>query len=313
MVKGAALILKLISITVLGYSLLVPGFSQGASSNHAPGFGSGSVVGELRFHQLPSKIFGNTRTLRVLLPSCYGEEGGTRRYPVLYLNDGQNLFDVATSIFNPLEWEVDETVERLTRESRIPPFIVVGIDNPGKRLRPREYLPYEDIFLHPPEPFPEGTKYPDFIVDEVIPFINERYRTRPGPGGTGIGGSSYGAVAALYTVISKPEVFGYLLLESPSLYIADGRLFEDCRRNTRWPLRIYVGVGTNELGREGDGGQPGDWDREEVQDVLRQEEILRGFGLGAARLRVKVEECARHDEAAWARRLPGALEFLYGE
>jgi len=270
-----------------------------------------AIAGELRVHRFTSRIFDNTRSIRVLLRPGYAESPEDRRYPVLYLNDGQNLFDTATSIFNSLEWEVDEAVDALTRQGGIPQLIVVGIDNPGKRLRPKEYLPYEDRYLSPPEPFPEGGKYPGFLVDEVMPFVNARYRTSTDPGKTGIGGSSYGAVAALYAAIARPGVFGRLLLESPSLYISEGRLLEDCRRNDRWPYRVHVGVGTNEEGHQE--CDPGDLSGEAVQDVLKLRSILEDAGLGENRLLVKIEECARHDEAAWARRFPGALEFLYGE
>jgi predicted alpha/beta superfamily hydrolase len=273
---------------------------------------SPSVVGDLRLHQFKSNVFGNLRTVRVLLPAGYDDgKNRTKRYPVLYLNDGQNLFDAATSIFNPIEWQADETVDRLTRLKRISPLIIVGIDNPGRRLRPKEYLPYEDKFLTPPEPTPEGKKYPDFLTNEVIPFINERYRTRTDRESTGIGGSSYGAVAALYTVIARPGVFGNLLLESPSLYISEGQLLRDSQQVKRWPSRIYIGVGTNEDGNRD--CKPGELDREAVQDVLKLQKVLESSGLGEDRLRVIVEDCAVHDEGAWGKRFPVALEFLFAE
>jgi predicted alpha/beta superfamily hydrolase len=270
-----------------------------------------AVVGELRLHRFPSKIFGNSRTLRVLLPAGYYDvKNRTKRYPVLYLNDGQNLFDARTSVFNRIEWQVDENVYRLISLNKIVPLIVVGIDNSGKRLRPREYLPYEDKFLSPPEPAPDGKKYPDFITSEVMPFINERYRTRTDADGTGIGGSSYGAVAALYTVMAKPGVFGSLLLESPSLYISEGQLLKDSQGVNRWPSRIYIGVGTNEGGRKE--CKPGEWHHEAVQDVLKLQRIIKESGLDEERLKVVVDECATHDESAWGRRLSVALEFLFG-
>lgn len=96
---------------------------------------------------------------------------------------------------------MDETITRLLAEKRIEPIIVVGIDNAGRRQRPVEYLPYPDGFLHPPTPRTEGRKYPEFLIDEVIPFIRRTYRTRAEPGAAGIGGSSYGAVAALFAAI----------------------------------------------------------------------------------------------------------------
>lgn len=270
------------------------------------------VVGDYRTHQLSSKVFGNTRTIRVLLPPGYDDRTNrNRRYPVLYLNDGQNIFDATTSLFNPLEWQVDETVDRLVKGGKIAPLIVVGIDNAGRRLRFNEYFPYEDKFLQPPMPSPEGKKYPQFLTDEVMPFINATYRTRTDPDGTGIGGSSAGAVASLYAVIAKPGVFGRLLMESPSLYISDGQLIKDSARTRHWPSRVYIGVGTNEGGRAE--CKPDEINREAVADVLRLKRVLQKAGVGGKRLKVVVEDCARHDEAAWAKRLPYALEFLFGK
>jgi predicted alpha/beta superfamily hydrolase len=270
------------------------------------------VIGELRLHEFSSKIFGNTRTIRVLLPPGYDNKSNKKkRYPVLYLNDGQNLFDTATSLFNPLEWQVDETVDRLITQKKIVPLIIVGIDTAGKRQRPNEYLPYEDKFLRPPVPLPEGKKYPQFLIEEVMPFINEKYRTSAKPSDTGIGGSSYGAVAALYTVITKPGVFGRLLLESPSLYISDARLIKDSEKVEAWSEKIYIGIGTNEGGRAQ--CQPGDLNREAVQDVLRLEKVFKNAGLDNRRLKTVVEDCAVHDEAAWAKRFPSAVEFLFGK
>lgn len=270
-----------------------------------------AVTGTLRFHQLESRVFGNTRTLRVLLPPGYDEPANHgRRYPVLYLNDGQNLFDAATSIFNPQEWQVDETVARLVSAGRSVPLIVVGIDNAGRRARPKEYLPYPDAYLQPPLPAPEGKQYPRFLTEEVMPLINATYRTRTEADSTGLGGSSYGAVAALYAVLAKPGVFGRLLLESPSLYLAERQLLKESARHKHWPQRVYLGVGTNETGRAN--CQPGQAQEEIVQDVLTLQRTLQRAGLGASRLKVVIAACARHDENAWARRFPPALEFLYG-
>jgi len=241
----------------------------------------------------------------VLVPPDYdAARNASARYPVLYLNDGQNLFDTATAMFSAYEWQVDETVSRLVEQAKIAPLIVVGIDNAGKRDRPSEYLPYPDEYLKPPVPNVQGRKYPAFLLDEVVPFIDRNYRTQPGPAGLGIGGSSYGAVAALYSVIARPGVFGRLLLESPSLYLDEDRLLHDSESVRRWPERVYVGVGTRETGDAAD-------DREAVAGVTRFGETLQQAGLDRRRLLVVVEEGGTHREDAWARRLPRALEFLY--
>ena len=115
-----------------------------------------------------------------------------RRYPVLYLNDGQNLFESATS-FTGVEWQVDETADRLIREGKIAPTIFVGIDNAAKD-RLREYMPYRS--LHPMMMRVQGRRYPDFLMKEVLPFVSRNYRIAVGPENTRLGGSSLGALIA---------------------------------------------------------------------------------------------------------------------
>jgi enterochelin esterase-like enzyme len=256
-----------------------------------------SVVGHLVLEPLTSEVFGNTRMLRVWLPPGYDAKDHAKRYPVLYLNDGQNLFDACTSMFSSDEWKADETATTLIESGRIPPMIIVGIDNAGKRARPKEYLPFPDETLTPATPDVRGKDYPRFLLEEVMPLINKDFRTDDRPANTGLGGSSYGAGIALYTVMTHPDRFGRLLLESPSLYAHDDFLLHEAERFHRWPEKIFVGVGSF---------------REPVDDVHRLAEILRRDGLGRDRLRVVEQPGAGHDERAWADRFPTALQFLYG-
>lgn len=267
-----------------------------------------SVTGDLRLHQFTSRIFNNTRTIRVLLPPRY-DKNRNKKYPVFYLNDGQNLFDASTSVFNRMEWRVDETYKDLTDRGAIEPLIIVGIDNGGRHARENEYLLFEDIYLSPPLPNPEGAKYPEFLTGEVMPFIENRYQIKTGAEHTGLGGSSYGALIALYTAIRKPNTFGRLLLESPSLYVSDARILKDAGKWREPPGKIYLGVGTNESGQSN--CAPGDVSQEAVRDVLKLKKILQDKGLGKNRLKVAVAECAIHNEEAWAKRFPAALKFLF--
>ncbi len=115
----------------------------------------------------------------------------------------------------------------------------------------------------------------------------------------------YGAVAALYTACLHPGIFGRLLLESPSLYVGRGYMLRRAAAAARWPSRIYLGVGTEETGRP-------DIDEETVDNVRKLEALLGRRGLRGRRLLTVVEPGAAHSEDAWARRLPRALEFLYG-
>jgi len=275
--------------------------------------GSQGVDRDLRLERFTSATFGNTRTLRILVPPGYDAPANRdRRYPVLYLNDGQNLFDAATSTFTGREWRVDETVRELTAAGRIPPLIVVGIDHAGPRGRFREYFPWVDTFLSPPEPDPQGARYPAFLVDDVIPFVEARYRVARDPEQRGIGGSSAGGLAAINAVVSRPGVFGRLLVESPSIYVDDAHILKNATGVTTWPSRIFLGAGTAEgpprTCDPADGVEP-----EVVADLRRFAALLRSAGVADARVRLTVTPCATHDEAAWARRLPDALAFLYAQ
>jgi predicted alpha/beta superfamily hydrolase len=257
----------------------------------------------LRLHEFHSRIFRNTRFLRVWLPPGYDDsENSDRRYPVLYLNDGQNLFEPATS-FNGVEWQVDETADRLIREGVIPPMIIVGMDN-AARERIREYMPHRS--LHPVMLRVYGTRYPSFLFKEVIPFTTRNYRVATEPENTGLGGSSLGALIALYTAAVRPGAIGRLLLESPSLWASNRQLIRQSRAVKRWPERVFLATGTAEAGRK-------DKDQSMVDDVRELASILRRAGLDDRRLQLVVDEGASHHESAWARRFPDALSFLFSE
>jgi predicted alpha/beta superfamily hydrolase len=231
-------------------------------------------------HELPSLYLGLTRRLTVWIPP---RSRTTRvdRYPVLYLNDGQNLFDPARA-FAGNTWRVAETAKRLVRTGRIPPLLIVGIDHGGAR-RGREYLPVADS-QNPTATEPLGREYAEFITREVMPFIARTYPI----------------------AIVKPGKFGKLLIESPSLYVGHKYLLRRATLVGRWPSRIFLGVGTAET-------RNAERNHETVAHVLELEQILRQSGLGPRRLRVEVEPGGTHSEGAWANRLPRALEFLFGE
>lgn len=262
-----------------------------------------SATGDLRLHEFHSRTFHNTRFLRVWLPPGYeNPENATRRYPVLYLNDGQNLFEPATS-FTGVEWQADEAADRLVREGVVPALILVGIDN-AARDRIREYMPHRS--LHPMIVRVQGTRYPNFLIKEVMPFVARNYRVATGPENTGLGGSSLGALICLYTAAVRPGVIGRLLLESPSLWASNRQLIRESRAVTRWPSRIFLATGTAESGRP-------DQDRSMVDDVRELAAIFRRAGVDDRHLKLVVENGATHHESAWARRFPEALSFLFGK
>ena len=267
-----------------------------------------SVTDMLDVVPFTSQIFHNTRMLRVFMPGNYfSPHNKLRRYPVLFLQDGQNVFDKATS-FSGKEWEADETIDHLVSEFKIPPMFIIGIDNAGEQ-RTSEYLTYPDSHnpqfqsANPPEL--DGTKYADFLIKEVIPFLQKRYRIATEPANMALGGSSYGAIVSLTTVLHHPGVFGKLLLESPALWVGDGKLLAEVQKATVLPQKIYLAIGSNEAGNPESNALI-------LKSFADMEQILQEKHLGPSRLRMVVEEGGQHNETAWARRLPDALLFLFG-
>ena len=252
--------------------------------------------GNLLLHELRSAIFGNTRLLRVWLPPAYDKSSSTR-YPVLYLNDGQNLFDPATA-FAGVHWQVGETASRLIAEQKIPPLILVG----NTKNRIREYVPYRST--DPRVFFAKGKDYPNFLRYELMPLIEGQYPVLTGPEHTGLGGSSLGGLITLYTQLVAPGLFGRALIESPSLFVANRKILEQSRPFRDWPTRTYLATGTREVGDQ-------EKDARIVGDVRELESILRAAGLDDQRLKVRIDEGATHSESAWAARFPDALQFLF--
>jgi enterochelin esterase-like enzyme len=257
---------------------------------------------ELQILDFPSRLFRNVRKLRVWLPPGYrNPQNQQRQYPVFYLNDGQNLFDPATS-FTGVDWHVGQTALALILQNKVPPLVIVGIDN-AQTERLKEYLPYRSF--RPPVLRPLGRRYPDFLTHEVMPFIEQRFRIARGPENTGLGGSSLGGLITLYTVTHHPCIAGRVLVESPSLFVSRRHFLKQSRHFQQWPDKVYLGIGTSES------GQP-EKDRLFVEDVRELEQIIRSAGLGDDRLRVWIDEGAGHNEGEWAKRFPEALLFLFG-
>jgi predicted alpha/beta superfamily hydrolase len=254
-------------------------------------------------HTIDSEYLRTRRRITVLRPRFRGQPGGPQPVSVLYLNDGQNLFDPARA-FAGSTWRVSETVNRLVSDRIVPPLLIVGIDH-GEMHRAREYLPVEDE-RNPHARRPMGRRYVEFVTREVVPLIERTYDVSRRVSGRGFGGSSYGAMSALLAVLERPGFFGRVLLESPSLYVGGRLLLRKARRAPRWPARVYLGVGTAETAEE-------PINRETVDNVRALESILRDAGLGPKRLKVVVREGAAHSEDAWAARLPEALAFLFGQ
>lgn len=247
-----------------------------------------SVTGTLKLRQsVWSPQLSNRRDLLVYLPRSYGQ--ADTRYPVIYMHDGQNLFDNATSFSG--EWGVDETMESIGLLGL--EAIVVGVPNMGEH-RLDEYSP----FVQPGQGGGRGAAYVAFLVETVKPLIDRDLRTLPGHEHTGIFGSSMGGLISLYAFFSQPEVFGFAGLMSPALWFARRAIFPFMERAPFAPGRLYLDVGTEE-------------GHETLADTRRMRRLLRQKGYQSSRsLRYVEDSGAGHTEAVWSRRMPAALAFL---
>ena len=139
-----------------------------------------------------------------------------------------------------------------------------------------------------------------------MPLVNGTYRTLTGAPNTGIGGSSYGGVATLYALLTRPNDFGYGLIESPTLWVGMGQLVRDTRPLAALPFKVFVGFGGKEA------GDPV-VSRKLISFVDELAANLRAAGYDDSNLRVVIDPDATHTEAAWKNTLPGALTFLFGD
>ena len=145
----------------------------------------------------------------------------------------------------------------------------------------------------------------------MIALIEQEFRVVGDRVGRTLGGSSYGALVALHLAIERPGLVSRLLLESPSLYVDGTRVLQDVERSPPDISRAYIGIGTNELGL--DDCATSDSNAGAVSDAERLASLLESTSAGMIEVELNVEPCATHGESAWARRLPDALVFLYGE
>lgn len=263
-----------------------------------------TVVGTVETFELPSKVFDYTRTVQVFLPPGYGDPvNRARTYPVLYMFDGQNLFDACLAFDHVHEWQMDETITRLVGEGKMEPLIVVGLDN-AREKRAYEYLPWPDSIQAPGAPAPAGQRLPEFLKKEVMPVIEGKYQVAKGRENTAIGGSSYGAIAALYVGISAPTIFGKVLAESPILVVGNGELVRHTSFLVMAPMKVFMAFG----GQEWD--MPGGTEAQ-VKMIRAVEANLKNALLSPSEVLYVYDADAAHNEQAWAKRLPDALTFLF--
>ncbi len=247
-----------------------------------------------RVYSFHSDVLASDRPVLVYLPPGY-EENPTRRYPVMYLHDGQNVFDGRTSYVANCTWRAHTTADRLTSEAAMEPVILVAVANAGMG-RMAEYTPTRDARLGGGL----GPAYGRVLVEELKPAIDGIFRTLSGPEHTGVGGSSLGGLISLALGFWYPGDFGKLAVMSPSIWWNGGSILRlVSHAEPRPKAKIWMDMGTAEGARHMH-------DADMLADLLEE----RGWTEGVD-LRYERVEGAVHDEAAWARRLGDVLSFLF--
>jgi predicted alpha/beta superfamily hydrolase len=247
-----------------------------------PPFGKVTIVKDVASPQL-----GNKRALRIYLPPSYNENAA-KRYPVLYMHDGQNLFDAKTASYG-VEWGVDETINRLVATGAMDEVIVVGIDNTPDRIP--EYTPCCD-------PKYGGGKlkaYDAFIVETVKPYVDRTYRTLPGKDTTAIMGSSLGGLASVLIAQRHPDIFSKAGGVSSSFWWNGGTTIATLPE--RVPVKFYIDAGTRDDGLD---------DTAKMRDAM----LAKGWRDGDDLMFYKAEG-GRHNEASWAARVDKPLTWFF--
>jgi predicted alpha/beta superfamily hydrolase len=230
------------------------------------------------------------RRILVWLPPGYDQKTSSR-FPVIYMHDGQNVFDDQRCCFGNGGWEVNTALEELGERYAT---IIVGIPNSPERLL--------DLGLGPNAASAVPTDYTQYIVKSIKPLIDQSFRTRPEREHTSIGGSSMGGIASIYAAVTFPETFGRVAALSPAFFYRDDTgtsLGKVLQRRGRYPARVYV-----------DSGDSGVWNDgvNATRDYVR---IAQAAGFITGKDFLHVEEAgAEHNEKAWRRRTPSWLRWL---
>jgi predicted alpha/beta superfamily hydrolase len=260
----------------------------GAAAAEAPRPGTAQP----NVHVLPTPFLipglDRERTVRIYLPPGY--DASRQRYPVLYMHDGQNLFDDATAYAG--EWGVDESLNALAK-SRALELIVVGIDNGGAE-RMRELNAWDN----PEFGQGEGEQYMAFVVNVLKPWVDQHYRTQPDRRHTAIMGSSMGGLISSYALSHYPGVFGGAGIFSPAYWVAPPVFAYTAAHPPARTARLYFYAG----GSEGESMVP---------DMKRMVGLLERAGLPARNLVMEVNPVGRHNEAAWRAEFPRAVAWLF--
>jgi len=272
-------------LSVLLLALALPVLAEDKPSTAGPGVQPYSEA-------LAMPGLDRTRRYQVYLPPGYATS--KKRYPVLYMHDGQNVFDDRTSFVG--EWGVDEAMDDLARTQRLE-VIVVAIEH-GNDKRINELKPWDN------EKYGKGEaeQYLRFIVEVVKPRIDAQYRTRRDRAHTGIMGSSLGGLTSWYAAFKYPKVFGRIGVFSPSYWIAPQAYELEPRKRIPPATGMYQLTG----GREGD-VKAGD---KTVENSERMEAMLR-HDQPKLKLRAVLDPEGEHNEKFWRAHFPAAIEYLF--
>lgn len=244
-----------------------------------------------------STILKNDRGIWLYLPPAY-DENPLARFPVVYMHDGQNLFNPATA-FGAQPWYAQNALNDGADSGAIREAIIVGIENSADRIN--EYTPTRDATRMAGG---QGDPYLRLLIEELKPLVDRTYRTLPGPADTVLLGSSLGGLISAYAGVHHAEVFGQVGAMSPSTWWDDRMLLREAallRSAATRPIRIYV-----------DSGDSGD-SSDDVANTAALADVIRGAGYrDGIDFRYLVQPGAIHNELYWAQRLPGALAFLLG-
>jgi predicted alpha/beta superfamily hydrolase len=256
------------------------------------------ITEQIRIHEnFTSRHLESKRHILVYLPPDYGQNPD-RRYPVLYMHDGQNLMNPEET-FGGVAWAVDETAQRLILSNVIEPLIIIGIYNSGEK-RIDEYTPAVSRGGRMKGRGGLADAYGRLIIEELKPFIDSEYLTRPEREFTGLGGSSLGGLVSLYLGFRHPQVFSRLAVMSPAVWWANNQIIRHIAGvGERLPLRIWLDIGKREGYRI----------KHQVR-ALHEILLANGWRHDLDLAYYEIPE-ARHDETAWANRFGEVLKFLF--
>ena len=240
------------------------------------------------FYSLPEQT---DRTLRIFTPDAYREEPN-RRFPVLYMFDGQNIFSHPESALYDT-WCANTTLEILASQNLIQPWIIVGIDHLPNRLE--EYSPGVGG---------QANLTAEFLVNHLKPYIDKTYRTLPESYNTAVMGSSLGGLFSLYLGKTYPQIFGRIGGISPALMLGGNQLFKDWNNHTRQWSKILLHVGSKEQF-----SYHGIW-LDFVPVTQNFYEHLKSLGYADYELRFILTEGDIHHETSWQKRLPDIMTWL---